>query len=86
MRQRGEELETLDLAALVDAVTVINRRADGNVTIEIPGNATNKPMLLPYADWRRWLEQIFRRPFRPVNEDTEYNRPVYSSGAPIVLD
>jgi hypothetical protein len=87
-RQQPLPVELADYRLVYDKLgwVVSGRRANGSVTIEIPGNAGNKPMLLPYAGWRRWLERIFRRPFRPVNEDTEYNRPVYSSGAPIVLD
>lgn len=65
---------------------VSGRRADGSVTIEIPNNAGKAPRPLPYARWRGWLERLLRRPFRPVNEDIEYNRPIYSSAAPIVAD
>jgi hypothetical protein len=62
---------------------VSGRRDQGSVTIEIPANAGKAPPTLPYALWRRWLEQIVRRPFRPANEDVEYNRPIYSSATPI---
>jgi hypothetical protein len=81
-------VELADYRMLYDKLgwVVSGRRADGSVTIEIANNAGNTPLLRPYAGWRLWLEQIFRRPFRPVNEDTEYNRPIYSSGAPMVLD
>ena len=63
---------------------VSGRRDDGSVTIEIPGNAGNAARTLPYARWRKWLEAVFRRPFRPSNEAVEYNRPLYSSAAPLV--
>jgi hypothetical protein len=63
---------------------VSGRRNDGSVTIEIPGNAGKTPRLLAYEHWRSWLEQVFQRPFRPVNDDAEYNRPIYSSARPIV--
>jgi len=64
---------------------VSGRRRDGSVTIEIPGNAGNaSPPLVPYEPWRPWLERVFRRPFRPANANAEYDRPVYSSAAPIV--
>jgi len=49
-------------------------------------NAGKAPRILPYDPWRGWLEQVFRRPFRPVNEDVEYNRPSYSSASPIFSD
>ena len=65
---------------------VSGRRADGSVTIEIPANAGNAPRVLPYEAWRGWLEQVFWRPFRPVNEDVEYHRPSYSSAKPIFTD
>jgi hypothetical protein len=87
-REQPLPVELADYRMVYDKVgwVVSGRRADGSVTIEIPNNVGNTPLLLPYAGWRRWLEQIFRRPFRPVNEDTEYNRPIYSSDAPLVLD
>jgi len=65
---------------------VSGRRDDGSVTIEIPNNVGNAPRTKPYARWRGWLERLFRRPFRPSNEDVEYNRPIYSSANPIVMD
>jgi hypothetical protein len=65
---------------------VSGRREDGSVTIEIPANAGKTPRIVPYAAWRGWLERVFRRPFRPVNEDVEYNRPSYSSSRPIFAD
>jgi hypothetical protein len=65
---------------------VSGRRDDGSVTVEIPGNAGNAPRTLPYARWRRCLEALLRRPFRPSNEAAEYDRPVYTSATPIVSD
>jgi hypothetical protein len=65
---------------------VSGRRDDGSVTVEIPGNAGNAPRTLPYAPWRRCLEALLRRPFRPSNEAAEYDRPVYTSATPIVSD
>jgi hypothetical protein len=65
---------------------VSGRQQDGSVTIEIPANAGNAPATRPYEWWRGWLEQVFRRPFRPSNEEVEYRRPVYSSAKPIVTD
>jgi hypothetical protein len=81
-------VELDDYRVVYDKVgwVVSGRRADGSVTIEIPKNAGNAPLTLGYARWRVWLEQVFRRPFRPVNEDTEYDRPLYSSGTPLGLD
>jgi hypothetical protein len=58
--------------------------ASGRVAIEIPANAGNAPQVLPYSTWRRWLEPLFQRPFRPANEAVQYRRPVYSSDAPLV--
>ncbi|HEY1724483.1 MAG TPA: DUF2264 domain-containing protein [Steroidobacteraceae bacterium] len=65
---------------------VSGRQADGSVTIEIPRNAGHSPQPRPYSWWRSWLEPIFRRPFRPPQQDTEYNRAVYSSALPMVGD
>jgi hypothetical protein len=65
---------------------VSGRRTDGSVTIDIPANAGKAPQIVPYDAWRGWLEQVFRRPFRPVNEDVEYNRPSYSSASPMFSD
>jgi hypothetical protein len=65
---------------------VSGRRDDGSVTIEIPGNDGKAPRTLPYARWRKWLEAVFRRPFRPSNEEVEYDRPLYSSAAPLAED
>ncbi|MFI4868738.1 MAG: DUF2264 domain-containing protein [Steroidobacterales bacterium] len=65
---------------------VSGRRDDGSVTIEIPANAGNAPHTRGYGRWRGWLEWLLRRPFRPSNEDVEYDRPTYSSAQPIVSD
>lgn len=65
---------------------VSGRHDDGSVTIEIPNNIGNAPRTQPYEAWRGWLEHVFWRPFRPVNEDVEYNRPSYSSATPLVAD
>jgi hypothetical protein len=60
--------------------------ASGRVTVEIPANAGNSPRTRPHAVWRRWLELLFRRPFRPSNEDMQYTRAAYSSDAPLIGD
>jgi hypothetical protein len=65
---------------------VTGRHDDGSVTIDIPRNAGKTPKTLAYGAWRGWLEHVVQRPLRPVNEDTEYNRPSYNSAKPFVSD
>jgi len=89
--QASEQLlpvEQDDYRVVYDKVgwVVTGRRADGSVSIEIPNNAGNAPLTNGYARWRVWVEKVFRRPLRPVNEDTEYGRQFYTSGTPMVLD
>jgi hypothetical protein len=87
-REQPLPVEVSDYRLVYDKLgwIVSGRREDGRVTIEIPSNIGNAPRTQPYGRWRGWLEQLLRRPFRPVNEDVEYNRPMYSSATPLVAD
>jgi hypothetical protein len=87
-KEQSLPVEVADYRLVYDKLgwIVSGRRDDGSVTIEIPSNAGNAPRARPYEHWRARLEQLIRRPLRPVNEDIEYNRPSYSSARPIVND
>lgn len=50
----------------------------------VEGPAGSAPQIVPYSAWRRWLEPLFQRPFRPSNEAVQYGRPLYTSDAPLV--
>jgi hypothetical protein len=57
----------------------------GDITIEIPGNDAASDPPTPYTWHDRLLEAIVRRPFRPGNYETKYDRRFYSSSRPFPL-
>lgn len=57
----------------------------GDITIEIPGNDTDSDPATPYTWHDRLFEFIVRRPLRPGNYETKYNRRFYSSSRPFPL-
>jgi hypothetical protein len=57
----------------------------GDITIEIPTNDIASDPPTPYTWEDRLFEFIVRRPFRPGNYETKYDRRFYSSSRPFPL-
>ncbi len=64
---------------------IAGERRSGDITVEIPGNAASSAPPTPYTWEDRLLEVIVRRPFRPGNYETKYDRRFYSSSRPFPL-
>ena len=88
-RSQGEPLpvEIADYRVQVPATgwTIVGRRADRDITIEMPGAAGDDVKLEDYRLHQRLLAQIYRNPQRPENYAAKYGRATYSSAHPFCV-
>jgi hypothetical protein len=64
---------------------ITGEQRSGDITIEIPKNDAASDPPTPYTWGDRLFEVIARRPFRPGNYETKYDRRFYSSSQPFPL-